>query len=159
MVQIHSPRPISLKPVTCNTRKNEDILVVSKAVRLSCVKTSSTNENAVATLTWNPERELSSGSVPDEFRHLSCYRWQKHCRGLYPYTKRRLQRDLVIRHRQSSGSGFDQVWSLPRVPRGFTSQGHASRDGATDLGQEDCHHCFDCVEEYADSPIMPTLTR
>ena len=47
--------------------KAEDILVVSKTVRLSCVKTSSTNENAVATAA-DMERatQIEFGSVPDD---------------------------------------------------------------------------------------------
>ncbi len=27
------------------------------------------------------------------------------------------------------------------------SQRHAAGDGVADLGQEDCHHCLNCVEE------------
>ena len=29
----------------------------------------------------------------------------------------------------------------------LSRQGDAAGDGAADLGQEDCHHCVDCVEE------------
>jgi hypothetical protein len=29
----------------------------------------------------------------------------------------------------------------------LVAKGICARDGAADLGQEDCHHCFDCVEE------------
>jgi len=34
-----------------------------------------------------------------------------------------------------------------KILRGFSGQGHAPRNGAADLSQEDCHHRFDCVEE------------
>jgi hypothetical protein len=33
------------------------------------------------------------------------------------------------------------------VLHGFSCQGYAARDGAPDLGQKDCQHCVDCVEE------------
>ena len=45
------------------------------------------------------------------------------------------------------GCGLDQVRPLRRVLRGFADQGHAAGNGAADPGQEDCHHCFDRVEE------------
>ena len=49
-----------------HAEKAEDILVVSKSVRLSCVKASSTNENAVATAAnLEPATRIEFGSVPD----------------------------------------------------------------------------------------------
>ena len=42
---------------------------------------------------------------------------------------------------------LEQARSVPGVLRGIAGQGHPAGDGASDLGQEDCHHRVDRVEE------------
>ena len=43
--------------------------------------------------------------------------------------------------------GFEQTRSVSGVLHSFADQGHPAGDGASDLGQEDCHHRVDRVEE------------
>src|SRR5580658_10921177 len=43
--------------------------------------------------------------------------------------------------------GREQTGSVAGVLQRFAEQGHATGDGATDLGQKDCHHRVDRVEE------------
>src|SRR6202043_2715209 len=43
--------------------------------------------------------------------------------------------------------GIEQTRSVSRVLQRVADQGHPAGDGASHLGQEDCHYCIDCVEE------------
>jgi transposase len=66
-------------------------------------------------------------------------------------TDSRAERKLQSRSEepvQGSGGGrFDQAWPVGRVLCGSSVERHAARDGTADPGAEDCHHCFDRVEE------------
>jgi hypothetical protein len=53
--------------------------------------------------------------------------------------------DLLARH--SGHRGLQQTRSVSRVLHNFVDQGHQAGDGASNLGQEDCHHRVDGVEE------------
>ena len=63
----------------------------------------------------------------------------------------RAERELQSRSEEfvqgSRGGGFDEARPVRKILRGVSRQGYTPRNGAADLSQEDCHDCFDCVEE------------
>src|SRR5258707_643257 len=62
-------------------------------------------------------------------------------------TKRELQSRSEESVQGGGRRGFDQARPVGGVLRSPGGQRHAAGDGTTYLGQEDCHDCFDRVEE------------
>jgi hypothetical protein len=105
--------------------------------------TSFSQQAAAVELRWLSDRDAQQRRSPKCRRAIATIPEKRLGAGPQPQLQSRSQEPV----QGCGGRGFQQAGPLSGVLHDFSGQGYAARNGATDLSQEDCHHCFNCVEE------------